>query len=537
MVSTTNGTRSSTNGRAQGVKKVAVIGAGASGLTAIKELLKRGFQVTAFEAKPQVGGAWIYNPEPPGQCVVEFDRDGRPVPMTLREAETSRHASSNLNGEASDRRLHGDTNPMTKGASPEHDILLDPSPMYRLRTNIPCNLMSYRDFAFKETSGPFPRDDEVLHYLEEYANEVLPYIRFSTLIKRIHKDSEGDQMPAQWTVETARTQRGDHTEQEESMQVERFDAICDCSGHYTRPYIPFVPGLWDFKNELLHAKWYRTPDAFADKNVLVVGNSASGYDVGHEIATFFRETNSARKVYQSIRHGFEIGIDPSEGPVWASHLELLPGIARVLSDTTVEFLDGRRLDFDTIIFATGYLYSFPYYHAQDTPFDQHPLTSAPSLPTQKESADGSCEAVPGRGVTVPYPVGGLQVRNLDREFQTFYHPDPTLAIICLNKSVVPFGLAQVQSHAVAKYWSGDAELRLKPDDTTGEDPNYHKYGAPKEFDVADALLRAVGEGQELNISKQDQPEILPDGSFPATAAWRRQQRPECKSFRREVLGY
>lgn len=34
--------------------------------------------------------------------------------------------------------------------------VLEPSPMYRLRTNIPGDSMSYRGFPFKQASGPFP---------------------------------------------------------------------------------------------------------------------------------------------------------------------------------------------------------------------------------------------------------------------------------------------------------------------------------------------------------------------------------------------
>ena len=128
------------------VKRVAVIGAGArcatniheleihhieafrhmrcSGLTAIKEMLKQGFQVTAFEgkspslflptnilikasytARPQVGGAWIYTPKSPGECIVSFDKHGRPFPQTKKAKES-------------------------KGKYP---TVLDPTPMYRLR--------------------------------------------------------------------------------------------------------------------------------------------------------------------------------------------------------------------------------------------------------------------------------------------------------------------------------------------------------------------------------------------------------------------
>lgn len=190
---------------------------------------------------------------------------------------------------------------------------------------------------------------------------------------------------------------------------------------------------------MLPVPWLSYPRRLVcPQNVLVVGNSASGYDVGREIATLFHEKRSKRRVYQSMRHGFEIGIDPSEGVLWSSHLTTLPGIARVTSDKTVEFLDGQKLDFDVIIYATGYLYSFPYYHKQDAPFNRFPLTKTPSLPVQTEGKQESHRRWPcTKQDSIVYPDGGLQVINLDKHYQTFYCPDPTLALICLNKQVIP----------------------------------------------------------------------------------------------------
>lgn len=164
--------------------------------------------------------------------------------------------------------------------------------------------------------------------------------------------------------------------------------------------------------------------------MLVVGNNASGYDIGREIALHHKKTGSSARVYQSIRHAFEIGIDPAEGPAWATHLETVPPLAYATEDEIV-CADGRRLLVDTVLFATGYLYSFPYYRNADAPFNQYPLTITPPLPAQHTEP----EAV--RSSSDEYPDGGLQVHNLDAEYQTFFYPDPTLAIICLNKAVIP----------------------------------------------------------------------------------------------------
>ena len=40
--------------------KIAIIGAGPSGLTALKNLVTNGFDVTCFEMNDQIGGNWVY---------------------------------------------------------------------------------------------------------------------------------------------------------------------------------------------------------------------------------------------------------------------------------------------------------------------------------------------------------------------------------------------------------------------------------------------------------------------------------------------
>ena len=135
-----------------------------------------------------------------------------------------------------------------------------------------------------------------------------------------------------------------------------------------------------------------------------------------------------KRVFQSVRHAFEIGTDPSEGPSWSSHLEAVAPVDYSTEDGVI-LLDGRRIEIDVIIFATGYLYSFPYYHQTDVPFNKYPLTRVPAL------LDG--HVTPDNRSNMRYPDGGLQVHNIDADYQTFYYPDPTLAFICLNKSVVP----------------------------------------------------------------------------------------------------
>lgn len=51
--------------------RIAVIGAGPSGLAALKKLLDAGFEPTAFEQNADVGGNRLFSPEPGHSSVAE----------------------------------------------------------------------------------------------------------------------------------------------------------------------------------------------------------------------------------------------------------------------------------------------------------------------------------------------------------------------------------------------------------------------------------------------------------------------------------
>lgn len=55
------------------VKKIAVIGGGASGICAAKHSLQHGYQVTVFEQTSNIGGLWVYTDK------TGIDDNGLPV--------------------------------------------------------------------------------------------------------------------------------------------------------------------------------------------------------------------------------------------------------------------------------------------------------------------------------------------------------------------------------------------------------------------------------------------------------------------------
>ncbi|DBA97633.1 TPA: Flavin-containing monooxygenase FMO GS-OX5 [Trebouxia sp. C0006] len=171
---------------------VAVIGAGAAGLVATRELLREGHQVTAFEQNHNVGGIWDYQ----------------------EECETEDLLGRNPNR----RHVH--------------------SSMYSsLRTNLPRQIMSFSDFPFipevmgdrSHDSRRFPSHTEVQAWLEVFAAkfQLRQHISFNSQIVSLRPitsaaSNSGSELPAsvktapRWklTVQTAASKHAaQHAEQ------------------------------------------------------------------------------------------------------------------------------------------------------------------------------------------------------------------------------------------------------------------------------------------------------------------------------------
>lgn len=125
-----------------------------------------------------------------------------------------------------------------------------------------------------------------------------------------------------------------------------------------------------------------------------------------------RQNQCRRKIYQSIR-----GLSPDDKPwdddqQWARRIHVVPEIKRI-EGNTLHLVNGETIHADAIVFATGYLFSYPFLNR--APFDKYPVTSSIA------AAEGDIPAA-----------GGHDIINLTPS-DTFYAPDPTLALIGLRK--------------------------------------------------------------------------------------------------------
>ncbi|MFF6996653.1 NAD(P)-binding domain-containing protein [Streptomyces sp. NPDC008313] len=161
-------------------------------------------------------------------------------------------------------------------------------------------------------------------------------------------------------------------------------ALINATGTWDRPFWPRYPGQETFRGRQLHTAQYPGPEEFAGQRVVVVGGGASGTQHLMEIAPYaarttwvtrrppvFREgpfTEDAGRaavalVEERVRQGL-----PPQSVVSVTGLPLNEAIRRALRDGVmdrlpmfdrvtadgVEWDDGRRVEADVILWATGF---------------------------------------------------------------------------------------------------------------------------------------------------------------------------------------
>ncbi|KAM5170526.1 uncharacterized protein ACMZJ9_003428 [Mantella aurantiaca] len=276
---------------ASGSLRVAVIGAGGAGLCSARHILSRPLAFeppVVFEMTGQVGGTWVYT----------------------GETGSSAHTHSS---------------------------------MYRdLRTNLPKEIMEFPDFSFDQSLPSFIHHSDVLKYLEDYTDtfSIRPHIKFNTRVVSITPVlEEGKNVECSWEVTHQTQNAGDPV-------TERFDAVMVCAGHYSHPFVPAIEGLEEFQGQVLHSHYYRYPEVFSSRTVVLLGAGPSGIDIALEL--------SSHAEHVSLSH---------RGPplLWTppKNLSLVPPVVRATS-TSLICEDGTEIMADTLIFCTGYKYNYPF---------------------------------------------------------------------------------------------------------------------------------------------------------------------------------
>lgn len=266
----------------------------------------------------------------------------------------------------------------------------------------------FHDFPFSKDVQFFPDHRDMAKYLRSYADHygVTPRIRFNSTVKSVLPQSLPDGKLV-WNVHV-----------EGLANPLQYDGVVVCTGHLTVPRSPEWAG--EFGGEYMHAHYYRTPERFLGKRVLVVGIGNSGCDITADIAPFASRTVVAarspelivpklflgvpvtqitgkferpwlpaavpqlvRKLITRIVHGRmeDWGLRTPDGPTHPiSHATLInlfayrrcfakPGV-KAVSGKRVTFADGTSEEFDVVIGATGYEIDYPFVTPDMLPLEE-----------------------------------------------------------------------------------------------------------------------------------------------------------------------
>lgn len=221
-------------------KSIAIVGAGSAGLAVLKTILdlpedvRSTWEIVLYEQRRDVGGVWLPDLNTP------------------------------------------------------HPPALPETPLYpRLRTNTPHPTMTYPGFTFPPGTPLFPLWDYLQQYHRDFAEHfnITSHIHLNRRI--IAAGWHGNQSLGRWEVEVARTDRpSDVTEHR------FFDHLIVANGHNHYPRVPHWDGENEWlantpqgspKREMLHSIFYRDPEYYVNRTVVIVGGGASGRDAALQV--------------------------------------------------------------------------------------------------------------------------------------------------------------------------------------------------------------------------------------------------------------
>jgi len=111
----------------------------------------------------------------------------------------------------------------------------------------------------------YPTRNDVIEYLKTYESKYTLPVRRPISVTGVSKEGE------MFSIQT-------------TQGVWFAKAVVNTTGSFSNPFIPEIEGQQVFKGQVLHSSQYRSPVAFADKRVAVVGEGNSGAQILAEVS-------------------------------------------------------------------------------------------------------------------------------------------------------------------------------------------------------------------------------------------------------------
>ncbi len=170
--------------------------------------------------------------------------------------------------------------------------------------------------AYPPGTGTFPSRDDVVGYLDAYAEHHRLDVRLGVKVERIERDGE------RWRLETSGGE----------MHAAH---VVFAGGYEHRPFVPAWPGRARFKGTVIHAAGYRDAAPFAGQDVLVVGPGCSGAEIAYDLVE-----GGAARVRLAVRTPPNIIVRaPIGAPLAAAFMKLPPRVG----DAVMRFVRRRTV--------------------------------------------------------------------------------------------------------------------------------------------------------------------------------------------------
>lgn len=426
------------------IRKVAIIGGGVSGISALNEFLHltkdgsstfdtdvRNFEpafdhVVLFERNDSLSGNWFYDeksdPIFPSQDILDSGKYHIPEILdpplkNIPDDELLSKSSYSLPIVTDHEIKNRWTNSAAYSALFSNII----APLVRL----PNGLKHYKPVDDRQIN-PYSTAREIHRDINKVVeeNDLTSHIRFSTTVERLGKKNG-----RVWEIIL---RRYNHSTGSDEWYKEEFDSVVVANGHYNIPFIPYIENLAEYnklhQGNLLHTKSIKRFEQFKDKDVLILGSHASAVDVLKFLTGNAKSITISRR---TMENNSGTGVDKIfELPEFI----IKPKIAKfhTSGNSTVEFIDGSIGKFDKIIFATGYHFHYPFLEDQ-------------SLVELGQITDSNSK----------YSL----INNL--YLYSFAIQDPTFATIGIQQSPYLFATMECQATAIAGVWSNYSKLPSK----------------------------------------------------------------------------
>ena len=259
--------------------------------------------------------------------------------------------------------------------------------------------MQYSDYPMPDDYPVFPHHTQIAEYFNAYVEHfgVKQYIHFRTLVTQARSLEGGG-----WEV----------TLHDGTMH--RYRALLVANGHHWDPRWPEPPFPGRFDGSVIHSHYYKVPDEYVGKRVLVLGFGNSAMDIAVETSRVSTMT------YIAVRRGFHVipkyimgrpldqlqvglpipfslqlriyhlmvgmqrgkmsnyGFPEPEHRIGQAHptvssdiltrivhgrIKVKPNMRQLDGDGVI-FVDGSREQIDSIIYCTGYKITFPFFQPE-----------------------------------------------------------------------------------------------------------------------------------------------------------------------------